>query len=284
MHNTAVLLIDCPDRKGIVAAVSEFLFSRNVNILHADQHQDADRDRFLMRVEWDVTGLDLTHEQMSEQFAPVAGRFGMNWKMKLNYKPFRVALFVSKHDHCLVDLLYRHQAGELCCDIPLIVSNHTAAKKWADFYGVDFEHTPIEKGTKSAAEDRQLQLLRDYDINLMVMARYMQILSDRFIAQYPHDIINVHHSFLPAFMGAKPYHQAFQRGVKLIGATGHYATPVLDDGPIIEQEVIRVSHRDSLDDVIRKGRDVEKWVLSRAVKWHIEHRVLLYDDKTVVFD
>jgi formyltetrahydrofolate deformylase len=284
MTSTGILLIDCPDRKGIVAAVAEFLYRHHANILHADQHQDSERDLFLMRVEWDLAGFALGLEDCAREFNPIAERFQMRWHLERSDQLQRVALFVSKYDHCLVDLLYRHQSGELVCDIPLIVSNHPEAERWADFYQVPFFHVPVESGRKEEAEARQLALLGEHRIDLVVLARYMQVLSAEFVGRYPHRIINVHHSFLPAFSGARPYHRAFERGVKLIGATSHYATHDLDEGPIIEQDVVRVSHRDGLDDLLQKGRDLEKVVLSRAVRWHLDHRILVYDRKTVVFD
>jgi formyltetrahydrofolate deformylase len=284
MKNTAILLIDCPDRKGIVAAVGEFLYRHDANILHADQHQDAQRDLFLMRVEWDLAQFRLDPAEFTRKFAPVAERFAMRWRLELSSLPHRVAVFVSKYDHCLVDLLYRHQSGELPCDIPLIVSNHPDVRRWADFYGIPLHVVPVEAGNKAEAERRQQELLHEHNIDLVVLARYMQVLSGQFVARYPRRIINVHHSFLPAFSGARPYHRAFERGVKLIGATSHYATEDLDEGPIIEQDVVRVSHRDGLDDLLRRGRDLEKVVLSRAVRWHIDHRILVYDRKTVIFD
>src|SRR4051794_25141890 len=284
MKNTAILLIDCPDRKGIVAAIGDFLYRHDANILHADQHQDAERNLFLMRVEWDMTDFRLDPPEFTRKFAPLAERFEMRWRLELSELPHRVALFVSKYDHCLADLLYRHQSGELTCDISLVVSNHPDTKRWADFFGVPFHVIPVEQGTKTEAERQQLQLLHEHRIDLVVLARYMQVLSADFVSRYPRRIINVHHSFLPAFMGAKPYHRAFERGVKLIGATSHYVTADLDEGPIIEQEVVRVSHRDGLDDLLQKGRDLEKVVLSRAVRWHIDHRILAYAHKTVVFD
>jgi formyltetrahydrofolate deformylase len=284
MKNTAILLIDCPDRKGIVAAVGDFLYRHNANILHADQHQDAERDLFLMRVEWDRKEFSLDPAEFTRKFAPLAERFDMHWRLELSELPHRVALFVSKYDHCLADLLYRHQSGELACEIPLVVSNHPDAKRWGDFFGVPFHVIPLEQGNKVEAERQQLELLHDHRVDLVVLARYMQVLSADFVARYPRRIINVHHSFLPAFMGARPYHRAFERGVKLIGATSHYVTADLDEGPIIEQEVVRVSHRDGLDDLLQKGRDLEKVVLSRAVRWHIDHRILAYAHKTVVFD
>ena len=284
MAKTGILLIDCPDRKGIVAAVADFLYRHNANILHADQHQDAERSLFLMRVEWDLDGFDLSLDDCSRQFIPLAERFQMHWSLQRSDPPHRVALFVSRYDHCLVDLLYRHQSGELLCDIPLVVSNHPDAQHWADSYGIPFFHVPVGADSRAEAERRQLALLEEYQVDLVVLARYMQVLSPDFVARWPHRIINVHHSFLPAFRGARPYHRAFERGVKLIGATSHYVTQDLDEGPIIEQDVVRVSHRDGLEDLLQKGRDLEKVVLSRAVRWHIDHRVLVYEHKTVVFD
>jgi formyltetrahydrofolate deformylase len=284
MRNTAILLIDCPDRKGLVAAIADFLYRHDANILHADQHQDAEQGLFLMRVEWDLAGFDLSIEQFKREFAPVAEQFQMNWRLELSAVRPKVAVFVSKYDHCLVDLLYRQQSGELACDIPLIVSNHPEAQRLAEFYRIPFHIIPVTQSNKAEAEARQLELLRQHYVDLIVLARYMQVLSPAFVAAYPERVINVHHSFLPAFSGARPYHRAFERGVKLIGATSHYVTSELDEGPIIEQDVVRVSHRDQLEDLIQKGRDLEKVVLSRAVRWHIEHRILLYAKKTVVFD
>jgi formyltetrahydrofolate deformylase len=284
MKKTAILLIHCPDRRGLVAAIGEFLYTHNANILHADQHQDPERGLFLMRVEWELSGFAIDLNEFDRHFAPLADRYGMRWRLERSDTPHRVAIFVSKYDHCLADLLYRHQAGELRCEIPCIVSNHNDAERWARFHDIPFFHVPVDSASKSAAEAEQLAILDRDRIDLVVMARYMQILSSSFIATRPHRIINVHHSFLPAFMGAKPYHRAYERGVKLIGATSHYATEDLDDGPIIEQDVVRISHRDSLDELIEKGRDLEKVVLSRAVRWHLDHRILVYGNKTVVFD
>jgi formyltetrahydrofolate deformylase len=284
MNQTGILLIHCPDRKGIVAAVGEFLYRNNANILHADQHKDAESGLFLMRVEWELAGFDLDLDDCVRQFTPIAERFQMRWHVKRSDRPHRVALFVSRYDHCLVDLLYRHQSGELVCEIPLVVSNHPDARRWADFYGVPFFHVPVDPGNKAAAEAGQRTLLEEHSIDLIVMARYMQVLSADFVARFPYRIINVHHSFLPAFSGARPYHRAYERGVKLIGATSHYATQDLDEGPIIDQDVTRVSHRDGLEDLLQKGRDLEKIVLARAVRWHIDHRVLVYNRKTVIFD
>jgi len=237
-----------------------------------------------MRVEWDLAEFGLDLAEFPRRFAPLVDRFEMRWRLERSDHPLRVALFVSKYDHCLMDLLYRHQTGELPCAIPLIVSNHPDAERWAKFYNVPFHLIAVPAGGKEEAERKQHELLAAEKIDLVVLARYMQVLSSDFVARYPLRVINVHHSFLPAFMGAKPYHRAFERGVKLIGATSHYATQDLDEGPIIEQDVIRISHRDGLDDLLEKGRDLEKVVLSRAVRWHIDHRILVYDRKTVIFD
>lgn len=223
--------------------------------------------------------------EFDSRFEPVASRFGMKWRVAQTASRPKVAIFVSKYDHCLSDLLYRQRTGEIACDIPLIVSNHPDARRWADFYDVPFHVVPVTKDTKSQDEARQLDLLRPFGVDLIVLARYMQVLSPAFIRQFPpHHIVNIHHSFLPAFVGAKPHHQAFERGVKLIGATAHYVTEVLDDGPIIDQDVARISHRDTVEDLIQKGRDLEKVVLSRAVRWHVQNRILLYGKKTVIFD
>ena len=284
MNSTAILLIDCPDRKGLVAAIADFLYRHNANILHADQHQDSETGLFLMRVEWDLRDFALPIAQFEQHFAPIAEELQMRWRLELSSARPRAAIFVSQYDHCLADLLYRHRSGELRCEIPLIIGNHPNARRLAEFYEIPFHCIPVTPETKVEAEERQLALLHEHAVDLVVLARYMQILSADFVAHYPQRIINVHHSFLPAFSGARPYHRAFERGVKLIGATSHYVTEVLDDGPIIEQDVIRISHRDQLRDLIQKGRDLEKAVLSRAVRWHIEHRILVYAKKTVVFD
>ncbi len=284
MKNTAILLVDCPDRKGIVAAIADFLLTHNANVLHADQHQDADLGLFLTRIEWDLAEFDLDPARFGEKFAPVAERFQMRWRLELSASRPKMAIFVSRDDHCLADLLYRHDSGELACEIPVIISNHTEGERLAAFHQVPFVHISVDPGDKAGAERRQLELLREHAVDFVVLARYMQILSADFVRRYPQRIINVHHSFLPAFSGARPYHRAFERGVKLIGATSHYVTETLDDGPIIEQDVVRISHRDQLEDLIQKGRDLEKAVLSRAVRWHTEHRILVYAKKTVVFD
>ena len=284
MKQTATLLISCPDQKGLVAAIADFLLQHNANILHADQHQDAELKLFLMRVEWDMADFKLDSTAFEPAFRPIADKFDMNWRLAMSGTRPKLAIFVSKYDHCLADLLYRHQANELNCDIPLIVSNHADTRWMAEAYRIPFQHVEVAKDVKVEAERDQLALLRHHHIDFIVLARYMQVLSPSFISHYPNRIINIHHSFLPAFHGARPYHRAYERGVKLIGATSHYVTETLDDGPIIEQDVARISHRDQIEDLVQKGADLEKIVLSRAVRWHVENRVLVYANKTVVFD
>jgi formyltetrahydrofolate deformylase len=288
MKNSAILLISCPDRKGEVATIADFVFRHGGNILHADEHADEESGLFLMRVEFDPKDfdIDLSQKDLADfgvHFSPIAETFHMKWRLAQSLQRPRMIILVSKYDHCLVDLLYRHKSGELACDIPLIISNHADNQAIADFYKIPYAIVPVTKDNKGAAEAKIQALIDEQKPDFMVLARYMQILSNEFVHRYPQRIINIHHSFLPAFVGARPYHQAFERGVKLIGATSHYVTEVLDDGPIIEQDVVRVSHRDTVDDLIRKGRDLEKVVLSRAVRWHVENRVLVYGNKTVVF-
>jgi formyltetrahydrofolate deformylase len=285
LKNTAILLVQCPDRKGLDATIADFIYRHDGNILHFEQHQAGEGPRlYLARVEWSLDGFQIDPKDFPGKFAAVAEKFAMQWRLALSsYRP-RVAIFVSKYDHCLVDLLYRQRNGELACEIVLIVSNHADAKRHADFYAIPYHAVPVTKENKAEAEHQQLDLLRNSGIDLIVLARYMQVLSSDFIRHYPQQIINIHHSFLPAFIGAKPHQQAYDRGVKLIGATAHYVTEVLDDGPIIEQGVARISHRDDLGDLVEKGRDLEKVVLSRAVRWHLESRILLYGNKTVIFE
>jgi formyltetrahydrofolate deformylase len=284
MQKSAILLISCPDRKGVVSSIAEFIFKNNGNILFADEHGDSATNLFLMRVEFDASEFSFDLAEFAGHFSPVAKRFDMEWRLAHSSDRPRVAIFVSKYDHCLQDLLYRHQNGELRCEIPLIISNHPDNQRIADFYQVPYVVVPVTKDNKREAEKQQLSLIRDHGCDLVVLARYMQVLSTELTAAIgTQHLINIHHSFLPAFIGSRPYQQAFQRGVKLIGATAHYVTEVLDDGPIIEQDVVRIYHRDTIDDLIQKGRDIEKIVLSRAVRWHVENRVLLYGNKTVVF-
>ncbi len=284
MHNSAILLVSCPDRKGVVATIADFIFRHQGNILFNDEHGDEASNLFLTRVEFDPAEFDFDLAEFSDRFAPIARDFQMDWRLARSTDRPRIAIFVSKHDHCLQDLLYRYQSGELHCEIPLIVSNHPDNQRIADFYRIPYFVVPVTKENKREAEQKQIALVREHQCSLVVLARYMQVLSDEFIAALgSENLINIHHSFLPAFVGSKPYHQAFQRGVKLIGATAHYVTQVLDDGPIIEQNVVRIHHRDTVEDLVQKGRDIEKIVLSRAVRWHVENRILLYGNKTVVF-
>jgi formyltetrahydrofolate deformylase len=284
MKNTATLLITCPDTKGIVAAIADFLYQHNANILHADQHQDAENSLFLMRVEWDLKDFSLDEASFAKAFESIAKTYKMTWELKFSKDKPRMAIMVSQYDHCLADLLHRYKNNELQCDIPLIISNHLNTQKLAEFYGIPFFHIPVEKDKKKEAEAKQFALFDQYQVDFIVLARYMQILSEDFVKRYPQRVINIHHSFLPAFIGARPYHRAFERGVKLIGATSHYVTEVLDEGPIIEQDIDRISHRDQVEDLIQKGRDLERIVLSKAVRWHIENRILIYANKTVIFD
>jgi formyltetrahydrofolate deformylase len=281
---TATLLISCRDQKGLVASVSDFLYRNNGNIIHADQHTDQEEAIFVQRVEWELRDFAVKREEIAEAFRPIAERFGMSWSLRFSDYVPRLALFVSKLPHCMYDLLARWRMGEFRAEIPLVVSNHGDQKAVSDGFGVGFHEFAVTPETKAKEEARMAGLLAGQRIDLIVLARYMQVLSPEFVAQYAERIINIHHSFLPAFAGARPYHHAHQRGVKIIGATAHYVTAELDQGPIIEQDVARVSHRDSVEDLVRKGRDLEKIVLARAVDLHLRNRIVVYGNKTVVFD
>ncbi|WP_103864838.1 formyltetrahydrofolate deformylase [Aquimarina sp. I32.4] len=278
------LLINCPDKKGIIATVTNFIVAKKGNTIYIEQHVDHELKEFFMRLECefdqDEEKLTLFKDSFNKH---VAKDYHMHWEMYNTEKKPKMALFVSKYDHCLYDILGRHASGELKVKIPIIISNHEDLKPIADAFKIPFKHIPVTKATKVEAETQQLNLLKEYKIDFIILARYMQILSSNFVDQFPHKIINIHHSFLPAFPGAKPYHSAYQRGVKIIGATSHYVTSDLDEGPIIEQEVVRVSHVHNVHDFILKGRDLEKIVLSRAIKHHIERKVLVYNNKTVIF-
>lgn len=278
------MLVSCPDTRGIVAALAQLLYGHGANILDADQHTDPAAGQFFQRIRFDLSQIHTDRTSLERAIAEVAGRFSMQWRLAYGGKPKRVALFVSKYDHCLYDLLLRHRAGELACDVAVVISNHPDLAPVAAQFGVPYEVFPITKDTKRAQEDKEMARLDELGVDLVVLARYMQVLSGEFVSRWAGRIINIHHSFLPAFMGGKPYHQAHERGVKLIGATAHYATSDLDEGPIIDQDVTRCSHRDSIDDLVRKGRDLEKVVLARAVRWHLDDRILVYGNKTVVFD
>jgi formyltetrahydrofolate deformylase len=283
MNPTATLLISCPDQKGLVAKFANFIYANGGNIIDADQHTDFEAGLFLTRIEWLLDGFNLPRDLIGAAFNAIAQPLGAKWELHFSDTVPRIAIWVSRQDHCLLDLIWRQKAQEFNADIPLIISNHPHLQEVAAQFGIDYHHIPITKDNKQEQEIKQLELLRHYNIDLVVLAKYMQIITDNFIQQFP-QIINIHHSFLPAFIGANPYHRAFERGVKIIGATAHYATVDLDCGPIIEQDVVRVSHRDNVDDLIRKGKDLERIVLARAVRSHLQNRVLVYGNKTVVFE
>lgn len=279
---TATLLVSCPDQRGLVAKIANFIYANGGNIIHADHHTDFNSKTFLTRIEWQLEGFNLPRDLIGPAFQAIAQPLGATWQLHFSDTIPRLAVWVSRQDHCLLDLLWRQQAQELAVEIPLIISNHPTLQPIADQFGIDYYHLPVTKDTKPEQEAKQLALLQQYQINLVVLAKYMQILSPEFVAQFP-SMINIHHSFLPAFAGANPYQRAYDRGVKIIGATAHYVTSDLDEGPIIEQDVVRVSHRDDTSDLIRKGKDLERIVLARAVRLHLQNRVLVYGNRTVVF-
>ena len=283
-RDSIVLLIRCKDRKGIVARVSGFIHDFGGNILDSDHHTDEETNDSLMRMEFATEGFQIPSDEIPSAFAPIAKVYEMHYEVYPSNRRIRVGLLVSKQDHCLADLLQRHRRDELHMDIPVIISNHDTCTSWADLFKIPFAVYPVTKETKPQQERQVLALLKEHRVELVVMARYMQILTAEFLTQIGCPVINIHHSFLPAFIGANPYRQAYDRGVRIIGATAHYATQDLDEGPIIEQDVIRVGHRDTVEDLVRKGRDLEETVLARAVRRHIERRVLVYGRKTVVFD
>ena len=279
---TATLLISCPDQKGLVAKLANFVYANGGNIIHADQHTDFEAKLFLSRIEWQLEGFNLPREVIAPALKAIAKPMGANWQLHFSDTLPRIAIWVTKQDHCLLDLLWRRQAKEIAAEIPLIISNHSQLQPVAEQFNIDFYDVPITKETKLEQELKQLELLQKYRIDLIVLAKYMQVLTSDFVAKFP-NIINIHHSFLPAFAGANPYERAYERGVKIIGATAHYVTADLDEGPIIEQDVVRVSHRDNVADLIRKGKDLERIVLARAVRLHLHNRVLVYRNRTVVF-
>jgi len=283
-ENTAVLLMHCPDKPGILAAVTEFINQHKGNILYLDQYVDRENKVFFTRVEWDLTSFQIPKDKIDEYFQTLlAIRYEMKFRLYFSDTRPRMAIFVSKMSHCLYDLLARYSSGEWNVEIPLIISNHPDMKPVADRFGIEYHVFQVTKENKAEQEAKELELLRSRKVTFCVLARYMQVLSPEFISHYPDKIINIHHSFLPAFAGAKPYHAAHERGVKIIGATSHYVTGDLDAGPIIEQDVTRISHKDTVDELVKKGRDLEKIVLSRAVAKHIERKVLSYQNRTVVF-
>lgn len=284
-HHLITLLISCPDQPGIVAAVSRFIYDNHGNIVQSDQYStNHSEGMFFMRVSFTEESFTLTEDELQTQFLPIADAFHMNWEVHYTRRRKRGAIFVSKFDHCLTDLLWRWKSGELAMDIVAIISNHPDLQELAEMYHLPYHHFPVRKESRASDQQRVLAFLEGSKVDFLILARYMQILEPFFVDAYHHQIINIHHSFLPAFVGANPYERAFERGVKLIGATAHYVTASLDEGPIIAQDVIHCNHRDSTEDLIRKGRDVERRVLAEAVRLHTEDRVLVYGNKTIVFE
>lgn len=281
-NETATLLVSCPDQQGLVAKIANFIYSNGGNIIHADHHTDLEVGLFLSRIEWELKEFNLPQNLINAAFAAIAQPLQAQWQLHFSDTVPKIAIWVSQQDHCLYDLLWRIQAKELKAEVSLIISNHQKLEPIAQQFGIEYHYLPINSDNKTEQELKQLEILKQAKIDLVILAKYMQILTADFLEKFS-QVINIHHSFLPAFMGAKPYHQAYSRGVKIIGATAHYATPDLDAGPIIEQDVVRISHRDTVKDLIRKGKDLERIVLARAVHLHLQHRVLVYGNKTVVF-
>lgn len=283
-NSTAVLLLSCPDKKGLVSEITHFIYEKGGNIIDLDEHVAPEEKFFSIRVAWDMNNFSVPASELNKTFGQLADKFNGKFEIRFLEEKSRVAVFVSRYDHCLYEILWRNSTGEYPFEIPLIVSNHEELKRLAEQYQIPFYYFPINKENKIEQEKKELELLSDYKIDTVVLARYMQILSPQFVEQYPNMIINIHHSFLPAFAGSEPYKQAYQRGVKIIGASSHYVTEKLDEGPIIEQDIIRISHKDSLKDLIHKGRDLERLVLARALIYHVEHRILVLGRKTIIFD
>jgi formyltetrahydrofolate deformylase len=281
---TATLLLTCPDQRGIVSKIAQFIFERNGNIVDLDEHVDEEDHIFFLRVTWDLKTFSVHPDKLEEIFQPLAREYQATWSIRLNKNKRKIAIFVSKYEHCLQEILWRHDLREFDAEIALIISNHPDLGFLADRYHIPFHLFPITQENKALQENKELELIRSEKIDTIILARYMQVLSSTMVENYVHRIINIHHSFLPAFAGANPYKQAYERGVKIVGATCHYVTDVLDEGPIIEQDIIRISHKDSLDDLIRKGRDLERLVLSRGIRFHLQDRILVDGRKTVVFD
>lgn len=282
--STAILLLSCKDRTGLISRISHFVFERNGNILDLDEHVDVDDKYFFIRIAWDMRNFSVPEYEVAEAFAPLAKEFNAIWRISFAGKNLRVAIFVSKLDHCLQEILWRQRLGEFSIEIPVIISNHEDLQPLAQQYGIPYHVFPITKENKRGEEEKELALLNEKHVDTIVLARYMQILTPCFVDRYPNQIINIHHSFLPAFVGSDPYRQAYDRGVKIIGATSHYVTSELDEGPIIEQDIIRISHKDTVSDLMRKGRDLERLILARALYYHSEHRILVHGKKTIVFD
>jgi formyltetrahydrofolate deformylase len=278
---SAILLLSCKDRTGLISRMSHFVFERGGNIIDLDEHVDG--EHFFLRISWDMKNFSVPESEVRAAFAPLAREFEADWQIRFTAHKQRVAIFVSKLDHCLQEILWRQRSGEFDLDICVVVSNHDDMRSLADQYNIPYYVFPITSDSRREQEQKELALLREHDISTIVLARYMQVLSPEFVDQYPNQIINIHHSFLPAFAGRDPYRQAYERGVKIIGATSHYVTKDLDDGPIIEQDIIRISHKDGVKDLVRKGRDLERMILARALLYHAEHRVLVHGKKTIVF-
>ncbi len=279
----ATLLVQCPDRKGLIAALAQLLYDHGANILQAQQHTESSDQMFFQRIRFDMAELDISRQALEDLLSIECERYKMRWRISYSDQPKRLAIFVSKFEHCLHDLLLRHRLGEFDCKLAMVISNHPDLEPVASQFGVPFHVFPITSETKAEQEKKEISFLEQEKVDLIVLARYMQILSDRFISRFPERIINIHHSFLPAFSGARPYNQAHEQGVKLIGATAHYATSELDEGPIIAQDVVPCTHRDTVQDLVRKGRDVERVVLARAVSWHVDDRVLVHGRRTIAF-
>jgi formyltetrahydrofolate deformylase len=278
---SAVLLLSCEDRTGLISRISHFVFERGGNIVDLDEH--ADGRYFFLRIAWDMKGFSVPESEVREAFTPLAKEFGATWQISFTARKQRIAIFVSKFDHCLQEILWRQRMGEFDIEICLIISNHEDLHPLADQYGIPYVVCPITNENRREEEKKELSLLKEHAIDTIILARYMQVLSPEFVDEYPNQIINIHHSFLPAFAGRDPYRQAYERGVKIIGATSHYVTKDLDEGPIIEQDIIRISHKDGVSDLVRKGRDLERMILARALFYHAQHRILVHGRKTIVF-
>ncbi len=281
---TAILLFSCADQNGLVAKISNFISENNGNIVDLDEHVDSDQNMFFIRVAWRMNGFKIEKKDIHSKFQPLAEKFNAKWEINFTEQKPKLAIFVSKYDHALQEILWRNKFGEFNTEIVAIISNHPDLMGLSETYNIPFYHFPITKETKAEQEQSEIELLKKMDIDLIVLARYMQILSANFVSQFPNKIINIHHSFLPAFMGGNPYKQAFERGVKMIGATSHFVTNDLDEGPIIAQDIIRITHKDSVKELVRKGRDLERLVLAKALHCFLEHRVLVHKGKTIVFE
>lgn len=282
-NSTAIVLLSCPDRKGLVSEISYFVSGNGGNITDLDEHVDQEEKVFFIRIAWDMKEFKIPSDKLHDAFTPLANKFNADWKINFSHVKPNLAIFVSKYDHCLQEVLWRHQIGEFKADISAVISNHTELETLANHYNIPFHYFPITKDNKAEQEQSEIELLRELKIDAIILARYMQILSNEFVAEFPNRIINIHHSFLPAFIGGNPYKQAYDRGVKIIGATSHFVSEKLDEGPIIAQDIIHISHRDSTKDLVRKGRDLERIVLAKAIHYYLEHRVLVYGGKTIIF-